>query len=144
MDDYEKYEQECKIIRKENERLLMEFAEWLQSSGLSTKTIEKHVSNVDFYVNDYLLYDDAIEAKDGANFIGEFLGYWFIKKAMWANRTSIKSNAASLKKFYIFMLEKGLIDAEDLSDLKQTITESMPEWLATLERYDDLSIEDVW
>jgi len=144
MDDYEKYEQECKIIRKENERLLMEFAEWLQSSGLSTKTIEKHVSNIDFYVNDYLLYDDAIEAKDGANFIGEFLGYWFIKKAMWANRTSIKSNAASLKKFYIFMLEKGLIDAEDLSDLKQTITESMPEWLATLERYDDLSIEDVW
>jgi hypothetical protein len=40
--------------------------------------------------------------------------------------------------------EKGLTDKEDLIDLKQTIKEDMPEWLETLERYDDPSIEDVW
>ena len=40
--------------------------------------------------------------------------------------------------------EKGLIDKEDLTDLKQTIKEEMPEWLATLRRYDDLSIKDIW
>jgi uncharacterized protein YggL (DUF469 family) len=45
------------------------------------------------------------------------------------------------------MLEEGLIDKEDLEDLKETIKEEMPEWLATMGRYDDLSItdmEDVW
>ena len=42
------------------------------------------------------------------------------------------------------MLEKRLIDEEELLDLKQAITDRMPEWLATLERYNDLSIEDVW
>jgi hypothetical protein len=42
------------------------------------------------------------------------------------------------------MYEKGLIDKEDLVDLKDTIKEEMPEWLATLERYDDPSVEDVW
>ena len=68
----------------------------------------------------------------------------FIKKAMWASQASIKGNGASLKKFYAFMHEKGFIDKEDLEDLKDTIKEGMPEWLATLKRYDDPSVDDVW
>ena len=144
MDDYEKYEEDCKKIRKDNESLLNEFEVWLKSSGLSKKTINNHVSNIDFYINEYLLYEDETEAKDGVHAVGMFLGYWFIKKAMWASQSSIKGNATSLKKFYTFLQEKGLIDKEDLTDLKQTIKEDMPEWLATLDRYDDPSIEDVW
>ena len=144
MDDYEKYEEDCKKIRKDNERLLNEFEAWLKLSGLSKKTIDKHVSNTDFYINDFLLYEDATEAKDGVHAVGMFLGYWFIRKAMWASQSSIKGNATSLKKFYTFLQEKGLIDKEDLTDLKQTIKEDMPEWLTTLGRYDDPSIEDVW
>lgn len=144
MSDYERYEKNCKKIRVANGRLLNEFEAWLKSSGLSEKTISNHVSNIDFYINEYLLYEDATQAKDGVNAVGMFLGYWFIKKAMWASPSSIRGNAASLKKFYTFMQEKGLIDREDLDGLKQTIKEDMPEWLATLERYDDPSIEDVW
>ena len=144
MEDYEKFEEDSKKIRCANEQLLKEFGAALKLSGLSEKTINGHLSNIEFYVNDYLLYDDATEAKDGVNAVGMFLGYWFIKKAMWASRTSIKSNATSLNKFYTFMHEKGLIDTEDLIDMKQRIKEEMPEWLATLDRYDDLSVEDVW
>jgi len=141
MNDYEK---DCKKIRKTNERLLNEFEVWLKLSGLSENTINKHFSNIDFYVNEYLLYEDVTEAKDGVGSVDMFLGYWFIRKAMWANQSSIKGNATSLKKFYTFMHEKGLIDKEDLIDLKQTIKEYMPEWLATLRRFDDQSIEDAW
>jgi intergrase/recombinase len=144
MSDYERYEKNCKKIRAANERLLNEFEAWLKSSGLSEKTIRNHISNIDFYINEYLLYEDATQAKDGVNAVGMFLGYWFIRKAMWASPSSIRGNAASLKKFYAFMQEKGLIDREDLDGLKLTIKEDMPEWLATLERYDDPSIEDVW
>lgn len=144
MDDYEKYEEDCKEIRKANQRLLNAFAVWLKSSGLSEKTIDNHVSNIDFYINEYLLYEDATEAKDGVHSVGLFLGYWFIKKAMWASRSSIKSHATSLKKFYTFLQQQDLIDKEDLAYLNQTIKEDMPEWLETLERYDDPSIEDVW
>jgi len=147
MGDYEKYEADCKKIRKDNETLLVEFEAWLKSSGLSEKTIRNHLSNIDFYINEYLLYEDATEAKDGVRSVSMFLGYWFIKKAMWASQASIKSNAGSLKKFYTFLLGKGFIDIEDLTELKETIKEEMPEWLATLDRYDDPSIEemeDVW
>jgi site-specific recombinase XerD len=143
MDDYEKYEEDCKKIRKANERLLHEFEVWLKSSGVSEND-KNHLSNIEFYVNEYLLYENATEAKDFVNSVDMFLGYWFIRKAMWASPSSIKGNAASLKKFYTFMHDKNLIDKEDLIDLRQTIKEGMPEWLATLKRFDDPSIEDVW
>ena len=144
MDEYEKYEMDCKKIIKANEHLLNEFEVRLKSSGLSQKTINKHVSNIDFYINEYLLYEEATEAKDGIYAVGMFLGYWFIKKAMWASRSNIKGYATSLKKFYAFFHEKGLIDKEDLTYLNQTIKEDMPEWLATMERYEDPLVEDVW
>ncbi|MFO7783686.1 MAG: hypothetical protein R6V25_03575 [Desulfatiglandales bacterium] len=66
---------------------------------------------------------------------------------MWASRASIKSNAASLKEFYAFMVAKAKVTQEDLDDLKTQIKEEMPEWLATLARYDDPDIDDpaeVW
>jgi intergrase/recombinase len=142
MKSYEQYEKECKRIRKENENLLNDFKKWLSGKKLSKKTIDKHVSNVDFYINDFLLYEDAIEAADGVSNIGMFLGYWFIRKAMWSSKAAIKENAASLKKFYQFMLEMKVISEESFEYLQETIKEDMPEWTATMERYDNPDIED--
>jgi len=82
-------------------------------------------------------------AKDGASRIGMFLGYWFIKKAMWANAAAIKQNATSLKKFYQFMMEKKEIEADELDEMKNDIKESMPEWLNRMNRYDDPDVEDI-
>lgn len=143
MDDYEKYETDCKKIRKINDKLLRNFSSWLKASKLKDKTIRSHVDKVDFYINEFLLYEDALEAKDGASNIGMFLGYWFIKKAAWSSPAQIKSNASSLKKFYTFLFENGLVDKEDLNDLKERIKEDMPEWIATINRYDDESITDM-
>ncbi|MFM6064275.1 MAG: phage integrase SAM-like domain-containing protein, partial [Microcystis panniformis] len=79
MDDSQKYEADCQRIRKVNHELLKDFESWLESSGLSEKTINNHISNIDFYINEYLLYEGAVEAKDGVDMVGDFLGYWFIK-----------------------------------------------------------------
>lgn len=143
MDDFEKYEADCKKIRKNNKKLLDDFYKWLKASGLKDKTIKNHVNNVDFYINEFLLYEDAIEAKNGALEIDMFLGYWFIKKALWSSPAQIKGNAASLKKFYTFLFEKGQIDKEELDELKGQIKEDMPEWIATMKRYDNPSITDM-
>lgn len=143
MKTYEQYEKECKEIRKENEALLSVFEIWLSSKNLTEETIDRHRSNVDFYINEFLLYEDSIKAADGISEIGLFLGYWFIKKAMWANKAAIKQNAASLKKFYQFLNEDGKISKEALQGMKDEIKEDMPEWLATMERYDDPDIEDM-
>ena len=144
-DDYEEYERECQRIRAENQQLLSEFAQWLEDANLKESTIRKHRDNIELYINDYLLYEDAVEAKDGVGGgeIDMFLGYWFIKKALWASPAYIKSNASSLKKFYTFMHPKGLVEKEELEELKETIKEEMPGWLATMQRYDDPTIQDM-
>ncbi len=103
----------------------------------------KHSENIDLYINDYLLYEDATEAQDGICSVDMFLGYWFIRKAMWASPASIRDNAASLKKFYQFMLEKGCVTKEDVEDMNKTIKRNMPLWLDRMRRYDDLEIEDM-
>ena len=72
-----------------------------------------------------------------------FLGDWFIKKAMWANKSAIKENAASLKKFYHYLYEDNKVSKEDIDALKETIQENMTEWLATMDRYDDPNIDDM-
>ena len=143
MDEYDKWEVDCKRIKEQNIILLDEFVNWLERTGIKERTIDKHYENVEFYINEFLLYEDATPAKEGSHRIGMFLGFWFIRKAMWANVSAIKQNATSLKKFYQFMLEKGEIDDEDFNELKQTIKEDMPKWLGKMERYDDPDIEDM-
>jgi len=142
MADYEKYKKECKKIKKEKEKLLEDFLNWLAEKGLSSKTIKKHVGNMDFYINEYLLYYEPKTAAEGAYHIDDFLGCWFIKKAMWASKTSINDYTAGFKKFYKFMLEKGLIAKEDYEDVCLTIKEKKADWLETLERFDDPDITD--
>ncbi len=136
-------EEETEKIRKENKSLLDRFGEWLDEKGLSAKVIGDHLWNTDFFINEYLLYEDATHAREGAQKINIFLGYWFVKKAMWASCAAIKKNAVSLKKFYTFLYELGEIEKEDLEQLTSTIKEKMPEWLASMERYDDPEISDM-
>ncbi len=144
--DFEKYDAECERIRAENAELLDGFANWLSVKGLSPGTIQNHCWNIDFYVNHFMLYYDAWDASSGIGQVDKYLGYWFIKKAMWARPSSMKSNAASLKKFYTFMFETGKVDKDALDDLKAEIREGLPEWLETLARYDDPEVDfaDVW
>ena len=86
MEDYEKIEVECDKERVKNEKLLKEFSNWLKKSNLTKKTIDKHTTNIDFYINEYLLNYDVIEAKNGIDEIDLFLGDWFIRKAMWSSK----------------------------------------------------------
>jgi len=140
------FENEIDALREESNRLLPEFREWLVEKGLSDKVINSHVSNVEFYLDPFLIHQDVKSAAEGVEEIGYFLGYWFISKAAWASRTSIKSNIASLKKFYQFMLQRGEISSDAYDDMKEMIKEEKEEWLATVERYDDpdVDINDVW
>ena len=147
VDEYRQYEEACKRIREENAKLLIDFGDWLKRKGLSEKTHGQHVANIDLYINEFLLYEDATEAAEGLGHVGMFLGYWFIKKAMWSSESSIRSNVASLKKFYEFMYERGLVSEEALKEMREQIKEELPEWLATMRRYSDPSItdpEDIW
>lgn len=44
------------------------------------------------------------------------------------------------------MMGRGEVDPEAVKDMQKRIKEDLPEWVATIRRYDDLSVdpEDVW
>ncbi len=140
MDEIEKV---INQIRQDNKILLENFEESLERGGLSKKTVDKHVRNSDFFINEFLLYEDPMPANEGCAHISMFLGYWFIKKAMWANSLAIKENAASLKIFYTFLCELGEVEEKDLKEMIKVIKEEMPDWIATMKRYDDPNIDDM-
>ena len=146
MDEYEIYEIECKKIRNENRKLLNNFKKYLSSKKLSNKTVDKHVSNIDFYINEFLLYEEPSKAQEGVDKLDEFLGYWFIRKAMWASVTSIKENITSLKHFYTYMHTIDEIDLEELNAMKEEIKEGKDEWLEAIRKYDDPDTDfgDIW
>lgn len=140
--DYEEYERLCEVRREENESYLNIFEESLMEAGLSDKTINSHLRNVHFYINEYLLREDAEPMMEGCYKVSDFLGYFFIRKCMWSTPVSIKSNAVSLKKFYKCMKDHGHIDAIDYETLTTTIRDEMEIWLEDCEAYNDPDAED--
>ena len=132
MDKYERQKIEFERIEASNKKLLDDFANWLQDANLNTSTIEEHIDDVDLFINDYLLYEDAITPENRIRKINMFFGYWFIKKSMWASESSMRNIATSLIKFYAFLQERGVITKKDLPFLNKTIKKNMPKWIATL------------
>lgn len=137
MDEYEVYEKECQEIREINEELLELFEKDMMDKNLADKTINRHLSNVNFYINEYMLREDATLMEDGVRMLDMFLGDFFIRKCMWSTPASIKSTAASIKKFYKCMLDYGKIEKADYEFLCADIKEGMDEWRSACEAYND-------
>jgi len=129
-------------IEKANKKHLKVFEKWLQDSGLASKTIDNHVTNVEFYINDFLCGYFEKDVTQGCYKIDRFLGDWFIRKAMWSSCPYIKGNAASFKKFYACMLENGVVEQKDYDALCETIKENMPTWLYEMKRYEAMADSD--
>ena len=138
--DWEEYEKRCDEIREENSRYLEMFSEDIM--GLSPKTIRTHLDNVDFYINEYLLREDALSMEQGITYIDSYLGYFFIRKCMWSTPSTIKSNAASIKKFYKCMMEHGFVQKEEYSALCLTVKENMEQWQEDCTIYNDPDADD--
>lgn len=98
--DYDQYLEECKKIKERNYLLLDLFKDDLIQSGLKDKTISRHLSNVEFYINEFLLYRDAYPMEEGLNMLDDYLGDFYIRKCLWSTPGNIKSTAASIKKFF--------------------------------------------
>ena len=47
----------CEQYRQENAQYLSEFRAYLETQKLSLRTIEKHIGNISFFLNNYLIYD---------------------------------------------------------------------------------------
>ena len=140
----ENIEKKIKENQTRNKKFIKEFEEWLKEKSLSDKTIKKHISNVDIFINDYLNYYDVETAEEGINSVYSFLSGWFIEKCMWATPYTTKEEAASIKKFYAYMSEKGYVEKEDYKFLCEELKDSMDGILDTLEAFDNGTYYDMF
>ena len=135
----EEYQRLCKLQQDKNNEYLDIFERDLIESGLKQKTINKHLNNVGFYINSYLLKEEPLQMASGADFfcIDDFLGYFFIRKCMWSTPDTIKTTAASIKKFYKYMSKHGYISKDKYKDLCDTIKENMGIWQDDCETFNN-------
>lgn len=129
MDEMTEYEKKCEQYKKENEVYLEWFKQDLEEKGLKQKTIKNHLENMDLYLNDYLLYEDAYSMEDGIHEVIGFLVYWFIRKCLWSSPDTVRSNSASIKEFYKSMLARGKVSQEDYDMLVFTIKDNLEDWM---------------
>ena len=113
--EFQQYEDDCKRIREENKDLINGFKAWLVAKNLSKRVIEVHVSNIDLYIDHYLLYYDAMSSKGYVDVLG-FLNFCE-SKVYYGNR---KSFYASIKKYYAFMYEINLVDKDIIEQVKES------------------------
>ncbi len=131
------YDRQCDRMRERNARFLDLFEADMRATGLAESTIRRHLGNVDFYINEYLLYYGVNDMEYGCHDVYGFLGDWFIRKCTWSTPSTIKSNATSIKKFYKCMRDNGLVSADAYDDLVRTIKENMVDWQADCAEYND-------
>lgn len=131
-------------FRRLERKFMKEFEEWLTNKGLVNKTISKHVSNADLYINDFLNYYDITKMEDGMDEVYSFLNGWFIEKCMWSTKSALKEMSASIKKFYECMSELGYVKVEDYKDMCFMIKDNMDEFLSSVDDFDNGTFYDIF
>lgn len=101
MIDFEKFEKQCDEIREINAKYIEEFVDELSKKGFVDKTIKRHYENVDFYLNTYLLRENALTMENGCKdeYLSDFFGYFFIRKCMWSTPIQLSQQLLVLKSF---------------------------------------------
>lgn len=120
-----------------NHEYLLLFQEDLENAGLKDKTINNHLCNVDLFINDFLGYRMNVTMEEGVTMLDDFLGDYFIRKCMWSTPSTIKTTAASLKKFYKSMADHGKIEKKDYDYVCRDIKESMGYWQERCAEYNN-------
>lgn len=121
-------EEQKEAIRKKNEIILEEFQSYLENRSLAEQSIEKHVYNITYFLNEYLLYRDK-RPEEVVLEIDNFMGKWFIKKTPWITVSSIQLMISSLKQFYRFLLFQEKISKKELETMLNKIKRSQNDWI---------------
>ena len=132
MDEHEKKQE-----LKKRKYIAMMVTE-MEHKGLSDKTIRKHFQNVELYVEFLNFHHDAdIEHGVEYTYLADFFGYYFIRKCMWSTPATLKSTAASIKKFYKCMAEHQVIDEESYKEFLSIMKDFVPEWMEECDDYNN-------
>ena len=114
---------------KMNSLFLRKFKMHMLKEDASIKSINEHIRNTDFYINDFLSYYSIIPAEEGCSHLDCFFSDWFIRKAMWCSPQSVKENIKSLTMFYKFMYKNKDIPKREYDEMVALIEKESTRWI---------------
>jgi site-specific recombinase XerD len=132
------HDRQVAAIHAYNAPFYERFTAWLAASGLSARTIQTHIENVQFFADEYLTYYEPLERVDEADAsdIASFLSDWFLRKAAWSSPNAMRINVASFKKFFTWIGQQGHMDAEAVAEILLDLKESRDEYIEAAEAYE--------
>ena len=131
-------------LPEENREVLALFEKDLREAGLSPDTVSRHLENTDLFLNEFVWGWEEAGMKEGVDLIENFFMDFFIGGWLWASPTSLRSTAASIKKFYKSMLDHKKISAEEYRKAADTIQSGKETWLEELRRLEEEEDDDLY
>ncbi len=125
----------------ENNILLKQFEQHLYSQKLVTKTVKKHVDNIDFFINTFTLHYEIETPQDAWHGIDMYFHEFMPNKTTFGSVNDTKSSIASLKKFYKYLVELKRLSKNDYDEILDMIKNNKDEWFDV---YDDEFEDDDW
>ncbi|MDO4537948.1 MAG: plasmid pRiA4b ORF-3 family protein [Coriobacteriales bacterium] len=120
-------------LTTENNSLLIMFEKHLSDSGLHPRTVQNHLDNVYFFLDEYLMRRRT-SAVDGLHSVEDYLGNWLIN-TYESSKTFLKNCASSLNKFYQWMASCGYVDSEEQKRVQRNVRAHLSEWAAEIPPY---------
>ena len=124
-------------LKHDAELTLSDIDTWLHEQGLKQKTIDRHLESMRFFLLTYLPTSSARTVADGCKYATDFLGYFLLRKCADVSVTSMKQDAASLKKLYRYLVDMGRLDWEPYNEMCSAIKRGLPQWLDALRALDE-------
>lgn len=114
-------------IRKENEKYLAIFQEYLESYGMSRTLSDKHVANIEHYLNDYLADVLNREMKHSVRDLEPYIKTVYFEMEGTTVET-LEKFIKSLNFFYRCMHEKGLMSSQMYGLYEWLVKSNQKEW----------------
>ncbi|MGB7365716.1 DUF6933 domain-containing protein [Carnobacterium jeotgali] len=123
---------------KNNEKLLAAFKEYtIAVKGLSEKTVKRHLENLYYYLDIYLIEYEQATPVNSTEAAGNFLSSFFVEKNLASSSASLKQCGSSLKKLYQFLYEAGEISKNNLAEVNESIKVGVQEGVEYLGYTED-------
>jgi hypothetical protein len=134
--DEDDFEKKLDAEKERNKVYLNEFEKSLRDDGMAEKTIRRHMKNAEFFIDEYLCFYESRHMEEGCEEMTSYFGSFYIYKYPSTPGT-IKTAAASLKKFYRAMFTNGHVSKEAYENLASDIKYDMDEWMELCKQYND-------
>ena len=128
--NFRKRKEKVRLNRISNFYTLQTFETYLREQDISDEEVREHLSNIDLFINDYLLRHEVLASHNGIHTVGEYLTEWLTVNFYKVRKEDIELYIESFKKFYTHEVNGGYLERDDMIELYQIIKDEVTPWLA--------------